>query len=126
MKTISFIITIQLDRYKTSQLIYLKLFSILLVWLGEFTDRLEQLCRAHSVCLINLIKKSDRSQFDWIAGKTHLFLSANKNWVRTSDYSFFVLTDKFEVSLIYETKPVIQLHIMEIFQNKLRMTSMLG
>ena len=78
------------------------------------------------MCLINLIKKSDLSQFDWIAGKTHLFLSANKNWVRTSDYSFFVLTDKFEVSLIYETKPVIQLHIMEIFQNKLRMTSMLG
>ena len=32
-------ITIQLDRYKTNQLIYLKLFSILLVWLSESTDK---------------------------------------------------------------------------------------
>lgn len=32
-------ITIQLDRYKTHQLICLKLFSILLVWLSEFIDK---------------------------------------------------------------------------------------
>lgn len=55
-------ITIQLDRYKTNQLIYFKLFSILLVWLSEFTDRPEQLYIAHSVCLIKLVKKSDCSQ----------------------------------------------------------------